>query len=234
VLIAWILAGLLAGLLVNYLADVLPQTRRLSRPLWLSKDKELLAYLLIPRVLFVQFFFLAAAIYLFKTPPYHFPSYLFFVILMYFGLVTFIDIEHRIVMHPVSIAGAVLMAAIGIWRHGWALTLIGAAAGFTLMLALYFVGDLLGRGLARLRKQPWAETALGLGDVNLAAVIGLLMGWPGVLAALAVGIALAGVYSLVYVFLSLLRGNYRLFAAIPYAPFMCVGTVILVAASIYR
>jgi leader peptidase (prepilin peptidase)/N-methyltransferase len=234
VLIIWILAGLLTGLLVNYLADVLPQTRRLSKPLWLGNDKSLLAYLLLARVLFVQFFYLAAAIYLYKTPPFNFPAYLFFAILLYFGLVTLIDVEHRIVMHPLSIAGALLMAAIGVWRHGWVLTLIGAAGGFTLMLALYFVGDLLGRGLARLRKQQWAETALGLGDVNLAAVIGLLMGWPGVLAALVLGIMLAGLYSLIYIVLSILRGNYRLFAAIPYAPFMCIGAVILVATSIYR
>lgn len=187
-----------------------------------------------PRVLFVQLFYLGAALYLHENPPLNFPVYLFFVILIYFGLVTVVDVEHRIVMHPVSLVGALLMAAIGVWRHGWILTLYGAVGGFTLMLALYFAGDQLGRGLARLRKQPWGETALGFGDVNLAAVIGLLMGWPGVLVALFVSIALAGVFSLVYIIVSMLRGKYQLFAAIPYAPFMCTGTVILVAVSIYQ
>ena len=102
-----------------------------------------------------------------------------------------------------------------------------------MMLAMFFAGDLLGRGLARLRKQPWQETALGFGDVNLAAVIGLLMGWPGGLVALVVGIGLAGIYSLAFLLVSLARGKYEPFASIPYAPFLCMATVGLVALSIY-
>ncbi len=235
VFLSSILVGLFSGVLINYLADVLPGTRSLSRPDWWPLSAQAAGrYLFSPRKFLVHLLTLLAVVYVFQNPPIVFPAYLFLAILLYFGLVTIIDIEHRIVMHPVSVAGGLLTAAIGIWRHGWALTLIGAAGGFTLMLALYFFGDLLGRGLARLRKQPWGETALGLGDVNLAAVIGLLTGWPGVLVALVSGIVLAGVYSLVYVVLSILRGNYRLFAAIPYAPFMCIGAVILVATSIYR
>jgi prepilin signal peptidase PulO-like enzyme (type II secretory pathway) len=124
------------------------------------------------------------------------------------------------------------MAAIGIWRHGAVLTAIGGVAGFTVMLALYFLGDMLGRGLAKLRKEPWTETALGFGDVNLSAVIGLLMGWPGVVAALVLGVAIAGVYSLGFVILSLFKGKYKMWAAIPYAPFLCIGAVLLVALSI--
>lgn len=224
--------GLAAGLLVNYLADVLPLTRTLSSPVWLSNG-GFAKYLRSPRVLLVFAFYLAAAIYVWQNPPLDYSPWLFYAILVYFGLVTVIDIEHRIVMHPVSIAGALAMGAIGILRHGLPETLVAAAAGFSLMLGLYFAGDLLGRGLARLRGEPWGETALGFGDVNLAAVIGLLMGWPGVLVALILGIALAGVYSLGFVLVSLVRGSYRMFAAIPYAPFLCIATVGLIAFAIY-
>lgn len=233
-LLSGVLVGLLSGLFVNYLADVLPHTRRLSKPSWWPLNDKGRASYLSTRSVLVHIFYLVSAIYVYQTPPLNFPVSLFTCVLIYFGLVTVIDIEHRIVMHPVSLAGALLMGAIGVWRHGWVLTVLGAAGGFTLMLALYFAGDLLGRGLARLRKQPWGETALGFGDVNLAAVIGLLMGCPGVLVALFVGIALAGVFSLAYIILSMLRGQYQLFAAIPYAPFMCIGTVVLVAVSIYQ
>lgn len=234
-LIAAILLGLAAGVLVNYLADVLPATRRLSKPAWWPVTAASMGeYLYAPRKFVVHIFYLLAFIYISQNPPIGFPGWLLGVVLVYFGVVTVIDIEHRIVMHPVSAAGVVIMGAIGVVRHGWALTLIGGIGGFTVMLALYFLGDLLGRGLAKLRKEAWDEVALGFGDVNLAAVIGLLMGWPGVIVALVLGVAIAGVFSLVFLLISIVRGKYKMFAAIPYAPFMCLGAVILVAIGIYQ
>jgi leader peptidase (prepilin peptidase)/N-methyltransferase len=229
-LAAWVAAGLAAGLLVNYLADVLPLTRRLSRPRWESLGQ----YLFSSRKFVVQIFYLLAFIFISENPPLGFAAWMFATVLVYFGVVAVIDLEHRLVMHPVSVVGLLAMAAIGVVRHGWVLTLIGGIGGFTVMLALYFLGDLLGRGLARLRKEQWEEVALGFGDVNLAAVIGLLMGWPGVIAALILGVAIAGVFSLIFIFVSFVRGKYKLFAAIPYAPFMCIGAVVLIAISIYQ
>lgn len=230
-----ILIGLLAGLIVNYLADVLPATRRLSRPPWWPLSAQAVgSYLHSARHFVVHIVLLLTIIYIFQDPPADFSVYLFNCVLGYFSLVTVMDIEHRVVMHPVSIAGALGLGAIGLLRHGLLPTLLGGLAGFGLMLTLYGAGDLLGRLLARLRQQAWQDTALGFGDVNLAGVIGLLMGWPGVLAALFTGILLAGVYSLGFVVLSLLRGRYSLFASIPYAPFICLGAVITMALSLYR
>ena len=165
--------------------------------------------------------------------PDGFSPYLFVLIVVYFALVTVIDIEHRLVLHPVSIAGALFFAALGIARHGLLPTLWGGAAGFLLMLGMYYAGELLGRVMARLRKQAWEETALGFGDVNLAGVIGLLMGWPAVLGALFAGVLLAGVYSAVYVVISLIRRSYSTFASIPYAPFLCLGAVLVMVLGLY-
>jgi leader peptidase (prepilin peptidase)/N-methyltransferase len=228
------IAALIAGLLINYLADVLPQTRRLSRPDWWPLTaKAIGGYWLSPRKFVVHGVYLLGFVYVWGNPPAGFPAPLLAAVLVYLGVVTVIDIEHRIVMHPVSAAGAILLGAVGAWRHGLAPTLVGGLVGFILMLGLYFLGDLLGRGLAAMRKEKWTETALGFGDVNLAGVIGLLMGWPGVLGALLLGIALAGVFSLVFVLASLLRGTYTHFAAIPYAPFLCAGAAVLVLLSVY-
>jgi leader peptidase (prepilin peptidase)/N-methyltransferase len=155
-------------------------------------------------------------------------------ILVYFLVVAIIDIEHRVVMHPVSIAGAILMTAIGICRgHSLVGTLLGGAAGFGFMLAIYYLGDWLGRMMARARKETWEETALGFGDVNLAGVIGLLMGWPGVIAALFLGMLAAGVFSAGYLLVNVAIGKYRAFASIPYAPFLCIGAVASVLVGIY-
>ncbi len=222
-----IAAGLLAALAVNYLADVLPATRRLSRPDWLGEGGFSL-YLQRPRV---QTVFIAGAVVgalLCAYPPPDMDIWLLGYVIAFFGLVAVIDIEHRVVMHPVSIAGAITLAAVGLTRHDVYSTLLGGAAGFLFMLAIYFAGDLLGRLMSKARGQAWEETALGFGDVNLAGVIGLLMGWPGVIAALFVGMLAAAVFSAGYLLSAVLRGKYQAFASIPYAPFLCIGAVLMV------
>ncbi|MCL5428449.1 MAG: A24 family peptidase [Chloroflexi bacterium] len=229
-----LVVGLLSGLVVNYLADVLPATRRLAKPDWWPLSGGGLAgYFSRPRVLIVIALSLSAAFLIFQFPPTDFPVYLFSSVLVYFFIVAVIDIEHRVVMHPVSIAGSILMGGIGIWRHGWLDTLIGGAVGFGFMLAIYHLGDWLGRLMARMRKEPWEETALGFGDVNLAGVIGLLMGWPAVIAALFVGMLAAGLFSGGYLLVAMVKGKYQAFASIPYAPFLCLGAVVMVAVGIY-
>lgn len=234
-LIVGIAIGLLSGLVVNYLADVLPVERRLARPAWWPLTAQAVGeYIHSPRKFVVHIALLLASIYIFQNPPGDFSPYLLAFVLAYFALVAVIDIEHRLVLHPVSIFGALTLGAIGIVRHELLPTLLGGAAGFLLMLGLYFSGELIGRLLARLRKQAWQETALGFGDVNLAGVIGLLMGWPAVMPALFAGVLLAGVYSLVFVFVSLLRGKYSMFASIPYAPFLCAGAVLIVLLGVYN
>ncbi|MCW5887649.1 MAG: prepilin peptidase [Anaerolineales bacterium] len=233
-LIAAIATGLLSALLVNYLADVLPLHRRLARPAWWPLTPESIgAYIHAPRKFVVHVVLLLAFVYIFQNPPADFSPYLLTVVLAYFALVTVIDIEHRLVLHPVSLFGALALGALGAWRHGLLPTLGGGAAGFLLMLGLYFSGELIGRLLARLRRQAWEEVALGFGDVNLAGVIGLLLGWPAILPGLMAGILLAGAYSLGFVFVSLMRGRYSLFASIPYAPFLCLGAVALVLLGLY-
>jgi prepilin signal peptidase PulO-like enzyme (type II secretory pathway) len=231
-MIVWIAAGLVSGLLINYLADVLPATRRLSRPLW--TQGPFTHYLAKPRVSLVLGLAIGAAILLYRYPPLNFPILQLSVVLLFFAAVTVIDIEHRVVMHPVSIVGALALGAIGVARHGVTSTLIGGAVGFGLMLGLYFLGDWLGRAMAAMRKEPWEETALGFGDVNLAGVIGLLMGWPAVIVALFSGMLVAGVYSMGYLIVTWLQRKYSAFASIPYAPFLCIGTLALVLISIYR
>lgn len=231
----YLLAGLSFGVLVNYLADVLPATRRLVKPDWWPVSGAAIAkYLSRPRVIFVFAFCFVAALLLAQYPPPEFSAPVLGVVLAYFLTVAVIDVEHRVVMHPVSIAGAVLMAAIGMLRgHTLVGTLLGGAAGFGFMLAVYYLGDWIGRLMARARREAWKETALGFGDVNLAGVIGLLMGWPGVIAALFFGMLAAGVFSAGYLLVTMVSGKYKAFSSIPYAPFLCLGALASVLLGVY-
>lgn len=233
-LILALLGGLLAGGLVNYLADVLPATRRLSVPPWWPLTHlSLRAYLSRARVAWVLASYGLAGLALVVYPPLELSAPLMLALLVYFGVVSVIDLEHRAILHQVSVAGAILFAGWGFLRHGWLATLLGGAVGFGSMLVLYYFGDLFGRWLAQRRGEAWEETALGFGDVNLAGVIGLLLGWPSVLGGLMLGVFAGGAFSAAYILVQLVRGRYRAFVAIPFGPFLSLGALLLIVLRAY-
>jgi leader peptidase (prepilin peptidase) / N-methyltransferase len=151
-----------------------------------------------------------------------------FLLLAYFTLVAVIDIEHHLILHPVSIFGVGLGLLTGVWLHGMRATLVGGVAGFGIMLSLYFLGAWILRAFAHFRNQVLEdEEGLGFGDVNLAGVLGLILGWPGITGGIVLAILLGGLASLVYLVVMLLTGRYRSFMAIPYGPFLVISTIIL-------
>lgn len=149
------------------------------------------------------------------------------VLTLYFGVVVVIDMEHRLILHPVSLVGAVLGLAFGIWQHGWSSTLLGGIAGFCMMLALFYFGGLFARVVARIRGEALDEVALGFGDVNLAGVLGLLLGWPGIIGGLVLAILFGGIVSLFYIVIAFILRRYQPFAAIPYGPFLIASAIFL-------
>jgi leader peptidase (prepilin peptidase) / N-methyltransferase len=147
--------------------------------------------------------------------------------LILFGLVIVIDLEHRLILHPVSLTGAVLGIIFGSVNHGILNTILGGAAGFGIMLVFYLLGILFLRFLSSTRDEDIDEVALGFGDVNLAGVIGLLLGWPGVIAGVFVAILLGGVVSGIFLVVQKLRKKYQAFEALPYGPFLVISVVLV-------
>ncbi len=88
---------------------------------------------------------------------------------------------------------------------------------------LYLLGDVFAKSLARARGRSLDEVAFGFGDVTLAGLIGLIVGWPAVVLALLVGILTAGLFSLGYLIMMLARRRYTAFTPIPYGPFLILG-----------
>jgi prepilin signal peptidase PulO-like enzyme (type II secretory pathway) len=233
-------AGLLGSWIVNYLADVLPLLRGFGEPLCpqCAAVMPWSDYLLLrrcrtchsPRPLrtFIVIAILpVAAIFLWLVPPHQLEVPTAIGLLCYLVLIVAIDIEHRLILHILSLAGAALGLAIGIHLHGLVSTLIGGAAGYGIMLSLFFLGIVFVRVVSRRRKEAVEEQALGYGDVNLAGVAGLLLGWPGIIFGLLVTILAAGVISLVVLVVMLVRRKYHAFSAIPYGPFLVLSIVLL-------
>ncbi len=235
-----LLLGWIGAILVNYLADVLPVYRKFTKPKCIACGEEFSwkFYILLvpcshcgnkpsPRHIFVLILGPVFGGLLAIFPLESLGNYSALLWLIYFSLVTVIDLEQRLILHPVSLAGVILGMVFRISNHGIWNTILGGAAGFSIMLILYFLGDLFVRVMSRSRGEEIEEIALGFGDVNLAGVIGLLLGWPGIIAGILLAILLGGVVSGIYLVLQVLRKKYQAYQALPYGPFLVLSVVVL-------
>lgn len=247
-IIAPILAGLLAGWFINYLADVLPRTRRLSQPMCIYCEKPVSwkNYLLFrscpscehPRSLrtwLTQIAAMAVSLTTWFLPHPRLGYWIGLVLLIYFGVVFVIDLEHRLILHPTSIVGAVLGLGVGIYLHGFVTALLGGLGGFLIMLSFYMLGTLFAKIRARRMRasgqEPDDEEALGAGDVILATILGFILGWPLIWFGLLLGILLGGVITLPMFIFVLTARRYKRDAwmiFIPYGPFFLISTTLII------
>ena len=242
VLIIPILTGWISGWVINYLADVLPVTRRLSRPVCdqCSQEYSIAGYLVFGRCRkcghgrglrpwVVQIVMMILSLYTWIKP--HAMGYaLGMLLLTYFAVVIVIDLEHRLILHPTSIVGALLGLGIGIFVNGLIPTLLGGLGGLAIMLVLYYLGVLFSKLRARRLKATGQEAddeeALGAGDVILACVLGFILGWPLIWFGLLLGILLGGIIGVVLMLVFILSGRYgrnALMVFIPYGPFFVLS-----------
>ena len=248
-----ILLGWAGGLFINYIADVLPQTRTLSQPTCPNCQYSFSwgNYLTLRtcrscgqkrslRTWVVQILTLASFLYLWLSPSKALGIPLGMIVLLYFGIVTVIDLEHRLILHSTSIAGAVIALIAGVSLNsrinnnglllGAGMSLLGGVFGFGVMFLFYQLGALVSRYRARkLQSAGQAddeEEALGGGDVFLLGVLGLMLGWPIIWDTLLLGILLGGFVSLIFVILLIMRKKYSseaLMTFIPYGPYFIAG-----------
>ncbi|MGA7193175.1 MAG: prepilin peptidase [Anaerolineales bacterium] len=255
-LIIPLIAGWISGWLVNYLADVLPTARRFSRPACPNCGQNFpvgtyLTFRSCPnchqrrasRVWFVQIIMLVISVYVwFKVPfaifAFH-PLYrmeyvLGMILLTYFAIVFVIDFEHRLILHPTSIFGALLGLGLGTWINGIVPTLIGGLAGLVIMLVFYYFGILFSRFRAKRMQASGQnsdnEEALGFGDVILAGILGLILGWPFIWFGLLLGILLGGLFGIIMVLYLMIAKRYKteaLMVFMPYGPFFITSAFLI-------
>ncbi len=240
-LIGLVLLGWLIGVFLNFLADILP----VEHHQWQAVCQHCLTpfswkdYLFLKscrncaqarsrRAWIVQIASILGTLLLWFMPPDRFGFWWILPYMVYIALVAIIDIEHRLILHVVSLVGAFLALPLGIPWNGWLSTLIGGLAGAAIMFVLFFLGELFRRAVSRARNNANIEEALGFGDVTLMAVLGLMLGWPKISFDLVFAIMLAGLVSGLYMLWMALRRNYHPFSAIPYGPFLLIGAVILI------
>lgn len=130
-------------------------------------------------------------------------------------LIIVVDLEHRLILHKVTIPSTVL-ALIGsffISNNNLLLALLGAVSGFVIFFALYWLG-----------KQLFGPGALGFGDVTLSMTLGAMVGFPYVLFALIMGIILGGIIS----FGLIVSGRLSMRSYVAYGPFLAMAGIVTV------
>lgn len=247
VLIVPAVLGWIAGWLVNYLADVLPVTRRLSPPACLQCGtpialKEYLLFQACPngharkaRVWITQVLVLAVSMYTWLQPPPKIGYLPGMLLLVYFGVIVAVDMEHRLILHPTSIAGSLLALTLGLFSNGLLPTLLGGLGGLLIMLAFYYMGTLFSRIRARrmraMGQEADDEEALGAGDVILVTILGFLVGWPLIWFCILFSILLGGFVSLLFIVWLFVSRKYEknaLMMFIPYGPYFIAGAFLIV------
>ena len=187
------------------------------------------------RVWVVQFIILAASIYTWIKPPSKIGYFLGLLLIIYFGVIFVIDVEHRLILHPTSVIGALLALIVGTVAHGIVPTLLGGLGGLLIMLAFYGFGVLFTRirtkRLLAIGQEPDDEEALGAGDVILVTILGFIVGWPLIWLCLLYGILLGGLVSIFIILWLVVRGKYSagaLMTFIPYGPYFITTAALIV------
>jgi prepilin signal peptidase PulO-like enzyme (type II secretory pathway) len=236
-----VIVGFLIGILINYFSDVLPVSRRISRPLCSACNEPytLKDYLLFGkcskcdkkasiRSIIVLIVTIAVCILLQYFPFARLGFWATLPLLLLLGVIVVIDIEHHLVLTQTSIVGFVLLLVYGIIMHGVKMTLLGSLAGFLIMLVFFIFGLVFSKVIGKIRHREIDEVAFGFGDVSAGTIIGLLAGWPVVIGAIIIAILAFGAYSLIYILILLITKKYSAFtSAVPFAPFLILGLIVI-------
>ena len=136
-----------------------------------------------------------------------------FVFIATLIVVTFIDLDHRIIPDAISLPGIPIffLAALAIPGLSWRSSAVGILAGSGSLLAIAWgYRWLTGR------------EGMGGGDIKLLAMIGAVVGWQGIVFTLFAASAIGTLFGL----LAMLRSKEGMRLAIPFGPFLSAGAVI--------
>ncbi len=143
-------------------------------------------------------------------PDWQTPVYFVFVCALL--VITFIDIDHRIIPDIISLPGIPIGFAAGflIPDIRWSDSLIGILAGGGTLLAIAWGYQLI-----------TGKDGMGGGDIKLLAMIGAFLGWKGVLFTIMASSLIGTLVGLVI----MARARKGMKLAIPFGPFLAIGAI---------
>lgn len=162
---------------------------------------------------------------------------LWLVYMAIFALITVIDIEHKLILFVVIIpsllialidVGLTTLIGAGFLPPEIVEALLGGGLGFLVFFLMYNGGFMFTYVMGKLRGQEITEVAFGYGDVLMATLSGVILGWRVLIFAMFITVFLGAFGALIYLFSRRLLGEkYSAFTALPYGPYIVAGTVIM-------
>ncbi|MEM6285170.1 MAG: prepilin peptidase, partial [Chloroflexota bacterium] len=162
-----------------------------------------------------------------------------------FVLIVVIDVEHRLILFAVIIPSTVVAfvdllltptpspdLVLQWWMAPAEPTLVrgirGGLLGFLSFLVFYMGGFLYQRVSAVLRGWAPDEVPFGYGDVMLAGLCGLILGWRPLILALFLTVFMGAIGAVLYIVMQKIRGRAGgMTAALPYGPYIVAGAVLM-------
>jgi leader peptidase (prepilin peptidase)/N-methyltransferase len=135
-----------------------------------------------------------------------------FVFIATLIVVTFIDLDHRIIPDAISLPGipVFFLAAFAVPSVTWHASVVGIVAGGGSLFVVAWVYQLI-----------TGREGMGGGDIKLLAMIGAMVGWQGILFTLFAASAIGTLVGLI----AMVRSGKGLKLAIPFGPFLAMGAV---------
>jgi leader peptidase (prepilin peptidase)/N-methyltransferase len=252
-----IVAGILVGGILNALADDLPDHQRPKLPhypdgtprlvsAWLGLTAFLLGQRRAPSgsklgwrypltELGTAAAFVMAYLATYDDPAMTTLQFIFWLAYMaIFVLIVVIDVEHKLILFAVMIPAGILAvvdaALTPVTQYGPSLTdaLLGGLIGFIFSYLLYLGGFLFIRISGRMRGHSINEVAFGYGDVMMFTLSGLILGPLSLLFATYITVFAGAIGAILFLLgRGLRRRGYNLFTALPYGPYIVLGTTIM-------
>jgi leader peptidase (prepilin peptidase)/N-methyltransferase len=174
-----------------------------------------------PRYFFVELLMAILAVVLFKRFGFTFPFFVYFLFVAALMVISFIDLDVRIVPDVISLPGIVVGLLVS--TAAWLLPLDPQRVLPSPLSS--FLGILVGGGFLLL--VAWAYEfftgveGMGGGDVKLLAMIGAFLGWTAIPVTLFSASLAGSVIGLGFMLAKGVGGKY----ALPFAPFLCLGAL---------
>ena len=192
--------------------------------LWLRRRCRYCGASIPPRLFWVE----VGSGFLFALVYWHFGLSLEFLVTAFYGslfiVLGVIDMEHQLILNKIVYPAAVVALIISIflppseifllpwpWLAGIVNGLIGGATGFVYLLIPFLIARPIYKG-----------EGMGLGDVKMAALIGLVTGFPLVLVALIMASFLGGLVGVILLLLKVMKRKDPL----PFGSFLSLITIV--------
>jgi leader peptidase (prepilin peptidase)/N-methyltransferase len=141
------------------------------------------------------------------------PALIYFTFIAALLVITFIDIDHRIIPDIISLPGILLgfLASMILPQLNWSDSLIGIGIGGGILLAVAWGYQLF-----------TGKDGMGGGDIKLLAMIGAFLGWKGVLFTVMASSLIGTVVGIVL----MVRTGKGIKMALPFGPFLSIGAIL--------